>query len=402
VSYQGKLKKGNIQLVHIYAGTGGSAGLYLHEIYCALEGKYDQEVFVNRYFPFNYGRKIFYRFSELSSPYRIIKKMVLLRHLIRFAELLLAQIYIMIYLIGNKSVKWVNYSLTSDLKIEYYFLIFIQRVLKRKVIITCHDVIPFVAKIEDEEVKQRSKKFFFDLADNLLVHNENSIKELISYFGINANKIHIFPFPIMDLKKLPEYGKYDDSLFKKDSHFFRVGMVGIFRKAKGLDILLSAWAKYYDPSEKSELLLAGKFIGDAPLNPETYSKMNVHIIDNYIDDKMYRAIIENCDLIVLPYSKGTNSGIPSSVLSLKTLLLTSDIEMFRNNKLINKNYLFSNQDSEMLASKLKWISDLTDEERKLLISQNSLILETYKHDFCYSVQNCFEMIMTNEDTLSTK
>jgi hypothetical protein len=110
---------------------------------------------------------------------------------------------------------------------------------------------------------------------------------------------------------------------------------------------------------------------------------------------MYCDIIENCDLIVLPYTKGTNSGIPSSVLSLKTLLISSDIEMFRNNKLINENYLFPNQNSEVLASKLKWISDLTGEERDLLISRNSLLLEKYKADFCSSAEMCFEKIMNS-------
>ena len=59
--------KKQIDILHIYAGTSGAAGLYLDEIHLALNEKYKQEVVVSYNYPFNYGKKWFYRFSDISS-----------------------------------------------------------------------------------------------------------------------------------------------------------------------------------------------------------------------------------------------------------------------------------------------------------------------------------------------
>jgi glycosyltransferase involved in cell wall biosynthesis len=386
----------NPDIIHIYAGTSGSAGLYLHEIYSALKKKYNQEVFVNNYYSFDYGRKVFYKYSELSSPYDFIKKKILIRSVIRFIELFFALTHILIFLIRNSNVRLVNYSLTSDLRIEYYFLLIVKKVLGRKVVITCHDVIPFGIDLTDIERRKKTKKMFFDLANILIVHNNNSNSDLQNQFNIEKNKIFEFPFPVMDLNLLPAYNGQVDSIFKKDKNTFRVGMVGHFRKEKGLEILLSAWDKFYDSGKKSELFLAGKFPGNLDLDYSSFSKKNIRVINNYIDDLMYISIIRNCDLIVLPYTKGTNSGIPSSVMSLKTLLLTSDIEMFRNNSLINDVFIFPNKNSTILFEKMKWVSELSQNERNVLISGNSLSFEQYRVDFKVSAQNCFENIFMED------
>lgn len=47
-------------LFHIYAGTQGSAGLYINEIIKALDlANIKQNAFVSYYYPFKNGKKIF-------------------------------------------------------------------------------------------------------------------------------------------------------------------------------------------------------------------------------------------------------------------------------------------------------------------------------------------------------
>lgn len=55
-------------LFHIYAGTQGSAGLYINEIIKALDlANIKQNAFVSYYYPFKNGKKIFYRFTDLAA-----------------------------------------------------------------------------------------------------------------------------------------------------------------------------------------------------------------------------------------------------------------------------------------------------------------------------------------------
>ena len=74
-----------IDILHIYPGTSGSSGLYTHEIFKSLEKHYHQEIIVSYNFPFSYGKKIYYRFTDLAKP-NFIHRNNLLRLAIRYFE----------------------------------------------------------------------------------------------------------------------------------------------------------------------------------------------------------------------------------------------------------------------------------------------------------------------------
>lgn len=385
------MKKNNLDVIHIYAGTSGSAGTYLNSIYNSLQLVLNQDVFVSYYYPFDYGRKIFYRFSDLSSPYGFVKKHKKLRYIIRYIELILSLTHILFFSFINR-VKVANYNLTSDLNVEYLFLILL-KLLKIKVAITCHDVIPFGLNNSNMNQKIRKKKRFFNIADYLLVHNENSRAELCSIYDLDANKILMFPFPLMDLKDLPIISENVSSVFKtKNNSMFRVGMVGHFREEKGLDILLKAWDLFYSPTKEAELLLVGNFpngIDDCKID---ISK-NIHVFDQFVDDSTYVSVISNCDLIVLPYKKGTNSGIPSSVISLNTLLVASDIGMFKNNILIKDFYLFHSEDVVDLKNKIEYLFLLDEVYRNQLVDENAKLLRNYSIEFDKRLCFCYQFML---------
>ena len=108
-----------IDILHIYAGTSGSSGLYIDAIYKALEIEFNQEVFVSYNFPFKYGKKLFYRFSDLALP-NILHSSNKLRLVIRYFELLYVLFYALIYTLVYKP-KIINYSLTTQINLEYFF-----------------------------------------------------------------------------------------------------------------------------------------------------------------------------------------------------------------------------------------------------------------------------------------
>jgi glycosyltransferase involved in cell wall biosynthesis len=371
-----------IDILHIYAGTAGAAGLYLHEIYKTLEGKFTQEVIANYYYPFQEAKKYFYKTTELCSC-KI--KYKYLRFIIRYIELIIGLSKSYIY-IKSKKPKVINYSLTSDLFVEYIFLFIVKYLTDSKIIITCHDVIPFQIRKKTVEAGIRRKKDFFLIADYLLIHNDNSRVELSLVYGINEN-IFIHPFPIMDLTQL-----FFDKKFKKNDAF-TIGMFGHFRKEKGLDILIESWKLLSDKYTDIKLIIAGNFPDDNDrLLTSINKESNVLIIKSFIDDKMLFDLIQKCDIIVLPYRRSSNSGFPSMILSLSKFALTSDIPMFKDSPLINDFFLFDNGEPISLMMKIDLLKNMSISDREKLRDGNRNLLSKYKAMFDKEVISVYQTI----------
>ena len=341
-----------IDICHIYPITSGTAGTYMDGIYNALKSSFSQMVFVNNYYPFNYGKKWFYKYSDLSSQYYFLKKHNTLRRAIRFVELIVGLIRTYVFIVNNK-VKVVNYSLNSDLSIEYLFL----SALKKhhiKIVITCHDVLPFGVSLEGitKSKKYAKKKKFFELADFLLIHNENSKSELNRYYGISGNKVISSPFPIMDINIFYKENSLPDKIrnFLSNSSFL-VAMVGYFRSEKGLKILIDAWKIFCTTNVNAQLVIAGFFPNKEDLSIISGSN-SVCVYEDFLSDSAYAELIKKSNVVVMPYLRGTNSGIPSSIASMGTCVVSSDIEMFKNSPFISECAMFESGNSESLARKL--------------------------------------------------
>ena len=124
-------------LFHIYAGTQGSAGLYINEIIKALDlANIKQNAFVSYYYPFKNGKKIFYRFTDLAAG----KKKTKYRPYIRYVELICGLLIIFFEALFKRP-RYINYSLNSSYLPEYAFLVLIKKMLKIKLIITCHSTV---------------------------------------------------------------------------------------------------------------------------------------------------------------------------------------------------------------------------------------------------------------------
>lgn len=378
-----------IDICHIYAGTSGAAGTYLHSIYTALEDSFEQEIFVNKYYPFNYGRKIFYKYSDLSASYKV-SRFSLLRKIVRYIELLFALLRIYCYSLRN-IICVVNYSLTSDLYIEYVFLKLL-RTRGIKVIITCHDVIPFG---EDYSGKKReTKRKFFLLADFLMVHNDNSINELINIYSIDPQKIYKHPFPVMDVSLFCDKNNKETLQLFQGNNSFKVAMLGHFRKEKGLQVLLQAWKVFYNETKDAHLFLIGNFPDESDVKFIPTDR-NISYINKYVNDEMFASVIYYSDLIVLPYTRGTNSGIPSSIISLGKTFITSDIDMFKNNELVPDELMFHANDYLSLANLIQRIYELPLTEREALRNKNEQCLLIYKKSFKNQVLNTYLDILKN-------
>lgn len=374
-----------IDILHIYSGTSGYSGIYIDEIYRSLKNEFNQEVIVNAYFPYNYGKKIYYRYSDLcKSPNLFSGKKI--RLYVRFMELFYALVYSFMYILFHK-VAIVNYSLISSLKIEIYFLKSLKIFTSSKVIITCHDVIPFQTGYSTYQKDMSNRLKFYSLADKLIVHNQYSKDTLISKYKINENKIVCFPFPLMRLDKL--YTTY----FEKKNKKIRFSFIGHLRKEKGIDLLIEAWSIFFSDQKNAELIIAGNLPKGFNFNFDKIRGMNFTLINRFLFNKEYAELILESDFIVLPYIAGTNSGIPSSVFSLNRLIIASNINLFKDGVLIPYEFLFEANNIDSLVQKLNFAYTLSSLEKERFIQEIHNKMVFYNESFHEQINFEFSKII---------
>lgn len=361
-------------IYHIYWGTGGTSGLYLDEIYNALSKKgYSQKVFVSYYYPFNYGEKIFFRFSDIGH----CSHKGLSRKIIQLLETIYALCY-MFFLSIIEKPKMINFSLVSKTrKSILYFLKILKFFSGAKLIITCHDVCPFDGGKKNENEYQIRKKIF-QVADYLLVHNDNSKNDLKDFFNITENVIY-HRFPIKDLSKLYDIGDYQ----KKIDFLF----IGVLRYEKGIDFLLQTWPKFHEIHRNAVLSVSGYSSKDMKQYIDLLQSKNVIFDLRYIPDDEFCEMVQSARYVVLPYLKGTNSGILSDVLSLGTEVIVSNISMFQNNPLISEGDMFISEDESdfLRVLEAKYLNHTKTKSRD--------IIEHYRTQFSEEVANLYKSLI---------
>lgn len=366
----------------IDSATSGIAGAYIDRIYQGIENNAAVEVGVSHYFPFNYGKRIFYKYSELTA--QTIYNLGWARLYVRFAELLVSVARLLIY-VQMARISVVCYALSSNLWLEYCFLWAIKRTSRAKVYVICHDVVPFVSPGEDYNDKIRKRRKFYSLADRLIVHNENSVKDLVSVFGVAAEKIARVPFPIYDLTGM---GLREVDVLGPSSNK-RFLFIGHLRAEKGIDVLLEAWRKFTEERSDVELIVAGNIPSGCHYDFAALSDRKVRAMGRYLSDDEYFNLIRESDCVVLPYLRGTNSAVVSTVLSFRKNLIVSDIEMFRNNPLIPSQSFFRCSNIESLVERLIYFRDLGNDAQLLLDADTDRRFRTYESLFNRQVNEVF-------------
>jgi len=367
----------------IDSATAGCAGAYVARIYESLDDRTSVEVGVNYHFPFAYGKRVFYKYSELAAQHTY--KLGRLRLYVRFAELTVAFARLLTF-IARRRVKIVCYAISSNLRLEYLFL-YLARRLGAKVYLICHDVIPFISPGENYDRKVQKRRRFYELADRLIVHNDNSVSELVDVFGISPAKISRFPFPLYDLREMRI--PIVDVLGKSANRRFL--FIGHLRPEKGVDVLLEAWKAFHARNEHTELVIAGNIPKGCEYDFSALRDCNLTVLPNYLSDEVYVNLIRECDCVVLPYVRGTNSAVVSTVLALRRNLIVSDIGMFKNNPLIPAESFFRCNDSGSLVERLAHFASLTESDQLSLNGGREQRFAVYEAVFRREVNEVFSV-----------
>ena len=367
-------------IYHIYWGTAGNAGLYLDEIYQALKKVgYQQKAFVSYYYPFDYGEKIFFKRTEMEhSQYKGG-----LRKMLQAVELIAALIKIYIS-VKKDNPEIINYSyVSSGNVIILHFLKKMKKACNCKLVITCHDVVPFAKNKKVYESELLIKKQIYAQADYYLIHNENSRNDLHKLFKIEDNRVLMHPFPLMDLSKL-------DATSNNEPTQFDFLFIGQMRREKGIDILVEAWKLFHSKYPSLKLCIAGNpnYYKDYFIEKDALCRnINIVLKLGFVKDEDYAHIVKSARCVVFPYIAGTNSGVISTVISLRRDIITSNIDMFSNNPLVPVKNMFVAGDINSLLKKME------EYENGVLDFENEEKIEKYREEFNEKVKNVYSNML---------
>lgn len=179
---------------------------------------------------------------------------------------------------------------------------------KIKIIFTCHNVFPH----ERFPMDRMLTKCVLKNGDGFIVHSKMEGNELLT---INQKADYIVtPHPTYNAFRLKGMSRQEArEMLGISEHVPMLLFFGFVRRYKGLSYLLEAMPQILSELPEAQLWVVGDF-GE---NREEYWKSiidkkikdNVRLIEGYIPDKDVEKYFAASDLVVLPYTSATQSGI---------------------------------------------------------------------------------------------
>jgi glycosyltransferase involved in cell wall biosynthesis len=254
--------------------------------------------------------------------------------------------------------------------------------LLRRVVITAHDVEPFVVSLSTPTIS----RWAYQLAHCVIAHNQISRNELVERLGVEDAKIEVVPHGnyLHVLCPLPSQNiarkRLGVSSQAKVLLFF-----GQIKEVKGLDILLRAMPKMLAANPDVFLLIAGKpwktdFDAYASMIRELAIEEHCLTHIRFIPDDEVPFFYAACDLVVLPYRRIYQSGVLLMAMSYGKAVLVSDIPGMK--EVIEhggNGFLFRSGEHGHLADVA--IDILTDGELRHHAGQRALALMRAQYDW---------------------
>jgi glycosyltransferase involved in cell wall biosynthesis len=207
-------------------------------------------------------------------------------------------------------------------------LVALAKLCGRKIIITVHDVEPFVSS---ETVNHSIIVKVYRLADGLIVHNETSKLALIEKLGIRPEKISIIPHGnyMRSMINVPQSIEAKRDLGISESKKV-VLFFGQIKDVKGLDLLIEAIPAVAREVPEVTVLIAGRpWRSDYSQYEALMDKLGVrsrcisHI--RFIPNEEVAKYFAAADVVALPYRRIYQSGVLLMAMSYERTVIVSDL-----------------------------------------------------------------------------
>lgn len=207
-----------------------------------------------------------------------------------FANLKLTLKVILFILKGRFNIIHTDFFYTKYNTLLYLF--------RKKTILTVHDPIPHTG--EKDKQLERYKKISFRLLNKFVLLNEKQTEGFSNGYKVPISKIRYNRLGIYDCLNV-----YKNTYIKprKNSILF----FGRISPYKGLDILCESMIYVSKNHPEIELTIAGS--GDIYFDDSEYHIPSIKWIHEFIGVDKLVQIIQQCEIVVVPYIDATQSGV---------------------------------------------------------------------------------------------
>jgi glycosyltransferase involved in cell wall biosynthesis len=330
------------RILHVYYATYGTAGAYVAALAEAFRDiPVDVTFAVSAYYRFPIDRlppnvrvaKHFFRLTEnVPENPRVARKRLGLarraRLALRYAELVGGYARLLAWVVRHR-IGTVNLALVDDYAPTWLFARAV-KMLGRRLLITAHDVVA-----HDRPDIPPSRRAMFAMADRIVVHGEHVAALLANKSGVRRERVEVHTFPWCDVRSVLDPARLGDERRAVAERFGAMATTvvapGYIRRTKGFDRLVDAWLAGLERDSGLHLIVAGDPAPDVRADlARLAAARNVTIDARRLDDEEHQALLEQADLVVLPYREYAHSSVHlNAYLSAERPVIAADIALFR-------------------------------------------------------------------------
>lgn len=282
----------------------------------------------------------------------------------------------------KNNIKYININIGTTARKNYllFSILLAQAKLSGiKIIGTLHDVMPF----ESFYIEPAAIGLLYLNIDYYLVGSESEKDKLQTYFDVPSEKIYIVkhgPYLIFDNKKYTKFSareKLNIAQDKKTILFF-----GSLKPHKGLKYLVKAFGKIKNDFPKA-LLYISTDLTYSPQLKEYVSRIkksgaaeHIKLITKFCKSSEIEPIFKASDIVVLPYTNVSQSGILQLAYGFKKPVIVTNI--FSDASLIHNKFgvVVKNSDVDSLANGIS----------KLLRMDNKKLIKLGEDSYSYAIK----------------
>ena len=256
---------------------------------------------------------------------KIARVLVFYGRLIRYASIAKPKIF---HILWNNKVQYFD----RTLLMLYY------KLLGKRIAFTAHNVNAGKRDSNDSWLNRLTLKIQYRFVDHIFVHTEKMKNELLEDFGVRDGAVTVIPFGINnsvpDTNLTAGQAKQRLGIGKDERTILFFGNIGPY---KGVDYLVAAFEKIAVRNEKYRLIIAGKPRGGCERYleeiQETINRAAnlARVIQKigYVPDEETELYFKAADVLVLPYTEVSQSGVLFLGYSFGLPVVASDVGSLR-------------------------------------------------------------------------
>ncbi|MFV0237929.1 MAG: glycosyltransferase [Flavobacteriales bacterium] len=209
-------------------------------------------------------------------------------------------------IIKTYNTLYLPYSHFWDLPFIWLF-----KILNKKIILTVHDGILHTG--EKNFITQTLNNFRIYGATELIFLSDHVMKNVFNHLKIQK-KYSVIPHPILD----NSYVKFDRINNDTTNKLLFLGRIDRY---KGLEMLMRS---VINNKTIDKLIIAGK----SNYNIDYLVDDRIQVVDKYLDEKEIGDLLSWADVLVLPYTEATQSGVITLGIYAEKIMICTEVGGF--------------------------------------------------------------------------